>query len=299
MERKSFLASGDWRGHPAPEQEMSTSSPVLQIEDLRVVFAERGIGKRPEVVAVDGVSLHIGVGEIVGLVGESGSGKTTLALATALLGRITGGRISLAGESIIGISRSRMRRLRSRIQVVFQDPHGSLDPRQTVRRGLSELRSLHPERTDWVTDADLLSKVGLIEDLLDHLPHELSGGQAQRVSIARALLLRPSLLVADEPTSALDVSVQAQILNLLLQLRESEQIAVLLISHDLSVVRNLCDRVYVMKEGKVVEAGVTEDLLASPSHAYTKELIEAIPGKDWDRSTLEDSIGPDGGRVSA
>ena len=270
---------------------MTNSPPVLQIEDLRVVFSERGIGKRPDVVAVDGVSLHIKAGEIVGLVGESGSGKTTLALATALLGRITYGRISLEGEDIIGISRNGMRRLRSRIQVVFQDPHGSLDPRQTVRKGLSELRSLHPGRTTWITDAELLAKVGMTEDLLDHLPHELSGGQAQRVSIARALLLRPSLLVADEPTSALDVSVQAQILNLMLQLRESEDISVLLISHDLSVVRNLCDRVYVMKDGRVVEEGETEELLGSPNHPYTRQLIAAIPGKDWDRSSLESPNG--------
>lgn len=272
---------------------MTTTPPVLEIEALRVVFSERGVGRRPDVVAVDGVSLHIEAGEIVGLVGESGSGKTTLALATALLGKITEGRINLAGESIIGISRSRMRRLRSQIQVVFQDPHGSLDPRQTVRQGLSELRSLHHDRTGWATDLELLAKVGLTEDLLDHLPHELSGGQAQRVSIARALLLRPSLLVADEPTSALDVSVQAQILNLLLELRSDEKIAVLLISHDLSVVRNLCDRVYVMKDGRVVESGDTEDLLASPSHPYTRQLIAAIPGKDWDRSALEGAIGQD------
>ncbi len=270
---------------------MSTARPVLQIEDLRVVFSQRGIGKRPDVVAVDGVSLCIEAGEIVGLVGESGSGKTTLALATALLGRVTDGRISLEGEDIIGISRKRMRRLRSRIQVVFQDPHGSLDPRQTVRKGLSELRSLHPGRSTWITDAELLAKVGMTEDLLDHLPHELSGGQAQRVSIARALLLRPSLLVADEPTSALDVSVQAQILNLMLQLRESEKVSVLLISHDLSVVRNLCDRVYVMKDGRVVEEGETEELLASPTHPYTRQLIAAIPGKDWDRSSIESPNG--------
>lgn len=270
---------------------MSASRPVLEIAQLRVVFSQRGIGRRPDVVAVDDVSMHIEAGEIVGLVGESGSGKTTLALATALLGKITQGEIRLAGESIIAISRSRMRRLRSEIQVVFQDPHGSLDPRQTVRQGLSELRSMHPDRTKWITDADLLDKVGLIEDLLDHLPHELSGGQAQRVSIARALLLRPSLLVADEPTSALDVSVQAQILNLLLDLRADEQIAVLLISHDLSVVRNLCDRVYVMKDGRVVEAGETEELLASPSHPYTRQLIAAIPGKEWDRSALDSPNG--------
>lgn len=278
---------------------MTKAPPVLQIEDLRVVFSERGIGKRPDVVAVDGVSLHIETREIVGLVGESGSGKTTLALATALLGRITDGRISLQGERIVGISRNRMRRLRSRIQVVFQDPHGSLDPRQTVRKGLAELRSLHPGRTTWITESKLLAKVGMTEDLLDHLPHELSGGQAQRVSIARALFLRPSLLVADEPTSALDVSVQAQILNLLLQLRESEEVSVLLISHDLSVVRNLCDRVYVMKDGRVVEEGETEALLASPTHPYTCQLIAAIPGKDWDRTSLDNPNGPGDGSDSA
>lgn len=289
MQDPSVNRDPDLRASP-----VRNSPPVLQIEDLRVVFSQRGIGKRPDVVAVDGVSMHIEAGEIVGLVGESGSGKTTLALATALLGRITSGRIQLAGEPIVGLSRSRMRRLRARIQVVFQDPHGSLDPRQTVRRGLGELRSLHPGRTDWITDTDLLDRVGLVEDLLDHLPHELSGGQAQRVSIARALLLRPALLVADEPTSALDVSVQAQILNLLLRLRATDQIAVLLISHDLSVVRNLCDRVYVMKDGAVVEAGETEDLLSEPSHPYTRQLIAAIPGKDWDRSGL-DSAGPPGG----
>ncbi len=265
--------------------------PVLDITDLRVVYSSNALRRGHDVVAVDGVSLHVDAGEIVGLVGESGSGKTTLAMAAAMLGTITEGSVRLQGVELTELTKSRLRRVRSDVQVVFQDPHGSLDPRQSVRKGLSELRSLHRDRTDWITDDDLMDRVGLTPDILDRFPHEVSGGQAQRVSIARALLLRPALLVADEPTSSLDVSVQAQILKLLLRLRADEQIAVLFISHDLSVVHNVCDRVYVMKDGVVVEHGETEVLLGNPTQPYTRELIDAVPGKEWVVHTAEDLRG--------
>lgn len=250
--------------------------PALQVSDLRVVHP-RMWSRKGGFVAVDGVTVVVKTGEIVGLVGESGSGKTTVAMAAAGLGRITSGSISVSGA--LANPRSwRRRDFRAQVQVVFQDPHGSLDPRQTVRAGFRELRRLHPKRTAWIGDEDLLAKVQLAPDLLERLPNEISGGQAQRISIARALLMRPSVLVADEPTSALDVSVQAQIIELLHALRRDEGLAILFISHDLSVVRHLCQRVYVMRSGVVVEQGDTEAVAVSPRHEYTRRLIDALPG---------------------
>ena len=258
-----------------------TNARVLHVEGLSVVHPGRGMQRGHDVVAVDEVSLHVDEGEIVGLVGESGSGKSTLALAAAGLGRLTDGAIEVLGQPVSRLRRRRKgHELRAQVQMVFQDPHGSLDPRQSIGSGLRELRSLHKQRTSWIDDAALMDRVGLGAEILERLPHEISGGQAQRVSIARALLLRPKLLVADEPTSGLDVSVQAQILNLLLRIRDEERIAILFISHDLSVVRHLCDRVHVMKGGQMVERGPTEELLSDPQHPYTKRLIAAVPGRD-------------------
>lgn len=246
---------------------------VLTVEDLTIVHPARR--RRPANVAVDGVSVFAERSEIVGVVGESGSGKTSLAMAVGGLGRVTSGTIDVDGVTP-GPKMSRDER--AAIQMVFQDPHGSFDPRQSIGQGLRELRKLHPKRTDWITDRDLLDKVGLGEGILTRLPHQISGGQAQRVSIARAILLRPSLLLADEPTSGLDVSIQAQIVRLLKQIRDDEELTILFISHDLAVVRAICDRVFVMKDGKVVEEGPTDEVLERPQHPYTRKLLAAVPG---------------------
>ncbi|WP_406724636.1 ABC transporter ATP-binding protein [Streptomyces sp. GD-15H] len=249
------------------------TSTVLTVDDLSIIHpARRG---RQANTAVDRVTVTADAGEIVGIVGESGSGKTSLAMAVAGLGRVTDG--------VIGVGRVRpgprmSREDRAAVQMVFQDPHASLDPRQSIGRGLRELRKLHPRRTDWIDDVGLLARVGLPPEVLDRLPHQISGGQAQRVSIARALLLRPTLLLADEPTSALDVSVQAQILKLLKELRDTDGLTILFISHDLAVVRTLCDRVYVMRNGVVVESGRTAEVLEKPRHEYTRTLLDAVPG---------------------
>jgi ABC-type glutathione transport system ATPase component len=231
--------------------------------------------------AVDQVSLRIDAGASVAVVGESGSGKTTLAMAATGLGTRGEGDIRLLGHSLSSISRKALRRLRPEVQVVFQDPHGSLDPRQSVRSGFRELRGLQPERTSWISDTDLLGRVRLAPELLDRFPHQLSGGQAQRVCIARALLMRPRLIVADEPTSGLDVSVQADVLDLLREIRATTGAALLMISHDLAVVRSVCDSVHVMFRGQVVESGPCETVFADPQNDYTRELLAAMPGARW------------------
>jgi ABC-type glutathione transport system ATPase component len=259
-------------------------TPALEIEDLRVVYDSPassllgGIGSA--VPAVRGVSIVVAPGELVGIVGESGSGKSSIALAVAGIGRVTSGAIRILGKDRTKLRGGRLGRAeRADVQMVFQDPYSSLDLRQTIRSGLAELRHLHPGRTDWITDEELLRSVGLQANLLQRYPHQLSGGQCQRISIARALLLKPTVLVADEPTSSLDVSVQAQILNLVLDLQSARGFGVLFISHDLGVVRQVCERVYVLQSGVVVEEGVTETVFASPSEPYTQRLIASIPGR--------------------
>lgn len=251
---------------------------LVDVRDLTVVHQLRG-KRGAQMTAVDGVSVHLDAGEIVSVVGESGSGKTTLAMALTALGAHTSGTISLLGHDLQSLGPRALRELRPEVQVVFQDPHGSLDPRQSVRAGFRELRRLQPERTAWTDDAGLLERVRLSPDLLGRYPHQLSGGQAQRVCIARALLLQPRLIVADEPTSGLDVSVQAEVLRLLLDLRDTTGVTILFISHDLSVVRRISDRVYVMLHGKVVEEGATAAVLDAPQHEYTRRLIAAVPGR--------------------
>ncbi len=253
--------------------------PVLEIDKLVVEHRNRTTGETFR--AVDQVSLRIDAGASVAVVGESGSGKTTLAMAATGLGTRGEGDIRLLGHSLSSISRKALRRLRPEVQVVFQDPHGSLDPRQSVRSGLRELRGLQPERTSWISDTDLLGRVRLAPELLDRFPHQLSGGQAQRVCIARALLMRPRLIVADEPTSGLDVSVQADVLDLLREIRATTGAALLMISHDLAVVRSVCDSVHVMFRGQVVESGPCETVFADPRNDYTRELLAAMPGARW------------------
>ena len=255
------------------------SGPVLEIEEL--VVEHRRERTRETFTAVDHVSLTIGPGEAVGVVGESGSGKTTLAMAATALGAPGTGAIRLLGRDLRALSGKELRALRPEVQVVFQDPHGSLDPRQSVRSGFKELRGLQPQRTAWITDDELLAQVRLEPELGDRYPHQLSGGQAQRVCIARALIMRPRLIVADEQTSGLDVSVQADVLQLLRESTRTAGASMLFISHDLAVVRGICQRVYVMHRGKVVESGPVDEVFEKPQHDYTRKLLAAMPGARW------------------
>lgn len=255
------------------DEAAGAGTTVLEIGDLTVRYGSAKRSSGPP--AVDRVSLTVDQREIVGVVGESGSGKTSIAMVAAGLWSATEGSVKILGKEV---STRMPRHERAAVQMVFQDPHGSFDPRQSVQSGFRELRALHRERSGWISDEDLLRRVELQPNLLNRLPHQLSGGQAQRVSIARALLLRPRLLIADEPTSALDVSVQAQILALLQSLCQDEGLSVLFISHDLAVVRSICHRVYVMRAGRVVESGVTSRVMEHPQDGYTVKLLAAIPG---------------------
>ena len=255
--------------------------PVLEVRDLIKTYAQPGTG-RP-VRAVAGVSLDIADGEVYALVGESGSGKTTLARCVLRLIDADAGEIRLGGVDVRAATGDALRRLRSQMSVVFQDPVGSLDPRMAVRDIVAEpmRQHLRPARRDlepMVVDA--LDQVGIGRVHLDRRPHELSGGQCQRVAIARALASRPRLLVLDEPTSALDVSVQAQILNLLMELRARHGLAFLLISHDLGVVHHLADRVGVLYLGRLVEERAARATFESAAHPYTRALLAAVPDVD-------------------
>jgi peptide/nickel transport system ATP-binding protein len=261
-----------------PGTDLATPAAAERVLDVAGLTVRYGSGSAP---AVNDVSLHVGRREIVGVVGESGSGKTSIAMTVAGLKQAAGGTVTVAGRPVTtGMPRS----TRALVQMVFQDPVASFDPRQSVRSGLREIRRLHSTRAGGTTDEELLERVGLTGALLDRLPHQLSGGQAQRISIARALLVRPALLIADEPTSALDVSVQAQILQLLRTLGRDEGLSVLFISHDLAVVREICDRVYVMLRGDLVESGPTAQVMRAPRDEYTARLIAAIPGHYRDGS---------------
>jgi microcin C transport system ATP-binding protein len=254
--------------------------PLLEVRELTVSY-ERGrgwLGRSERHVAVDGASFDLAAGETVGVVGESGSGKTTLGLAVLGLLESTG-QIRLSGEDLRTIGRRAMRRMRRHMQMVFQDPFGSLSPRMSVQQIVEEGLRVHDpglgaaQRIERVSAA--LEEVGLDAQLRDRFPHEFSGGQRQRISLARALVLRPKLIVLDEPTSALDRSVQAQIVDLLRGLQARHGIAYLFISHDMNVVRAMASTLVVMSQGKVVECGPAASIFASPRHAYTRELMAA------------------------
>jgi peptide/nickel transport system ATP-binding protein len=259
------------------------AAPVLELRDLAVHFPIRkGLFQRVtgHVKAVDGVSLSIAAGETLALVGESGCGKTTLARATLRLIEPTGGQVLLAGEDIGQLTGEALRRKRTAMQIVFQDPFSSLNPRMRVGDIIAEgVSALRPDLNPAGRVAALLDRVGLPADAAGRYPHEFSGGQRQRIAIARALAVEPKLLICDEPTSALDVSVQAQILNLLSDLQKEQGLAYLFITHNLPVVSYLARRVAVMHRGRVVEEGETEALMSAPSQDYTRMLIESAPGR--------------------
>jgi ABC-type glutathione transport system ATPase component len=244
------------------------------------------------VVALRGVSLTIGRGECVGLVGESGSGKTTLARCILMLETVSDGRIAFDGADLAKLTRREARDVRARVQMVFQDPYASLNPRMSVADIVAEPMEIHRgrfpldrrARRDRVTE--LLQLVGLGPQHLHRYPHEFSGGQRQRIGIARALAAKPELLVLDEPTSALDVSVQAQILNLLRDLQARLGLTYLLISHDLAVIRYLCGRVAFLEHGRLVEQGATAQIFDAPESDYARMLLAAVPDPDPDRSFL-------------
>ncbi|MFP2770951.1 ABC transporter ATP-binding protein [Oceanisphaera sp. KMM 10153] len=263
----------------------AASNPLLKVEQLRQHFTLGGglLRRGKTLYAVDGVSLELEAGRTLGLVGESGCGKSTLARSLLKLHEPSGGRILFEGQDITHYSRSRMRPLRQQMQLVFQDPQESLNGRHTIGTILQEPFIIHGlgtavERKQWA--AELLDRVGLSASALERYPHEFSGGQRQRIGIARAMALKPRLLVCDEAVSALDVSVQSQILNLLLSLQQEYQLAMLFIAHDLSVVKHISDHIAVMYLGRIVELAPAEELYHRPLHPYTRALLAAIPEPD-------------------
>lgn len=263
----------------APVTDAATAD-LLRIENLQTYFPA---GHGATVRAVDGVSLRLRRGEALGLVGESGSGKSTLARTVMRLETPTNGRIEFDGIDLSTMSERALRPLRQRVQMVFQDPYASLNPRMRVGDIVGEPVMVHERasKVDARRRADeLLERVGLPAGAGSRYPHEFSGGQRQRVGIARALAVRPELIVADEPVSALDVSIRAQLLNLLKDLQEEFQLSYLFISHDLGVVRYVCDRVAVMYLGEIVEEGPCDSVFTAPSHPYTQALLSAIPVPD-------------------
>jgi len=259
---------------------------LVDVRNLKIHFPiKKGLLSKVVgyVYAVDGVSFHLETGETLGVVGESGCGKTTTALGAFRLIPITSGSIHYNGEDITEADKTRLGQLRREIQVVFQDPYSSLNPRMTVNSILSDPMDIHnvypgSERNERI--AYLLEKVGLSPDYAGRYPHEFSGGQRQRIGIARALALNPKLIIGDEPVSALDVSIQAQIINLLMDLQQEFGLSYIIVAHDLAVVEHICDRIMVMYLGKVVETATHDNLYGDPRHPYAEALLSAIPVAD-------------------
>lgn len=256
--------------------------PLLQVDDLRKHYpVRRGLLRRAGAVrAVDGVSFSIGDGETLGLVGESGCGKSTVARAVLRLVEPTSGRVQLEGRDITHLSKKDLRPYRQQMQIIFQDPFAALNPRLRVGDSISEILYVHGmgssrARRDRI--AELFEQVGLRADQMRNYPHQFSGGQRQRICIARALALRPKLIIGDEPVSALDVSIQAQVINLLMDLQKQNKLSYLFIAHDLAVVAHISHRIAVMYLGKIVEFADKATLFADPRHPYTQALLTSVP----------------------
>ena len=263
------------------------TTPFLEVRHLVKHFVRKqGLFARPSIVrAVDDVSFEVGEGEMFGLVGESGSGKSTTGRCILRLTEPTSGEVWFRGENVLGFSPSRMRLARRDMQIVFQDPYSSLNPRMRVAEIVEEPLVIHGlgSRAERRARAEeLFDLVGLERDHLQRYPHEFSGGQRQRIGIARALALNPALIVADEAVSALDVSIQAQVVRLLLDLQQRLKLTYLFIAHDLRLVEHICSRVAVMYLGRIVEIGETASLFRQPAHPYTRALLSAIPTLDPD-----------------
>ncbi len=277
---------------PPRPQDFNDAPIVLQAAGLNKTFAARGgilTGRRKAVAAVKDVSFELRRGETLGVVGESGSGKTTVSrIATRLLDADTG-RVELDGSDLLACNARELRRMRRHIQMVFQDPMASLNPRKRVVDIIAQGPIVHGARPREAARKarELLELVELSPAAANRYPHEFSGGQRQRIGIARALALEPKVIVADEPVSALDVSVQAQVLKLLADLRERLHLSLLFVTHDLRVAAQLCDRIIVMQHGEIVEAGMTAEVFADPRHPYTRKLLASIPGRDWTPPNLQ------------
>ncbi|MFJ5764772.1 ABC transporter ATP-binding protein [Lysinibacillus sp. NPDC093210] len=259
------------------------TQPLLQVNELKQHFSlkkERLFGAQQVVKAVDGVSFNIMPGETLSIVGESGCGKSTTGRAILRLDEPTSGEVLLFGKNLVEMNKKELRAARKDIQIIFQDPYASLNPRRTIRKMLTEAMSIQkivPPAQQESRMLELMSLVGLRPEYLERYPHEFSGGQRQRIGIARALAVNPKIIICDESVSALDVSIQAQILNLLKKLQRDLDLTFLFISHDLSVVRHISDRVMVMYLGKVVEIADKHSLFSQPLHPYTKALFSSIP----------------------
>jgi len=269
--------------------------PLLEVKNLKTYFPIRtGVFRRhtDDVKAVDDVSFTIEQGSTVGLVGESGSGKSTIGKTILKLVTATAGEILFNGRSILPLSEGEFRPLRREIQMIFQDPFGSLNPRHTIHQIVGEALEIHfpmmnrAERRERI--AQLLRQVDLKPEMMERYPHEFSGGQRQRIGIARALAMRPAIVIADESVSALDVSVQKQVLELLDRLQREVGLTLLFITHDLRVAAQIADRIAVMQRGRMVEFGPAVQVLLNPEHPYTAELVAAAPGRDWQHGQIED-----------
>jgi len=262
---------------------------IMQVENLKVHFDVSSEGdmpwtKRKKLQAVNGVSFELKSGETLGIVGESGCGKSTLARAIISMVPAETGRVLWFGKDLLALQKAEMRKHRKEIQMIFQDPLASLNPRMTIGEIIAEpLKTHYPKTSKADIKArveDVMNKVGLLENLINRYPHEFSGGQCQRIGIARALILKPKLIICDEPVSALDVSIQAQVINLLMDLQKEMDLTLIFIAHDLSIVKHISTKIMVLYMGNMVELANSEDIYNHPRHPYTQALISAVPIPD-------------------